>query len=360
MKKFCSLLLVLCMTTTAWSYDFKVGKLYYKITGRAINQTVEVTYQKHRSKENYAGLTEVAIPPTVKYKGVTYMVTGIGEFAFFECSSLKSISIPSTVTSIGGWAFTSSGIMDQEANWKNKLLCIDGCLIKVQEDIYGACVVKEDVRLIGNRAFADCYYLTSVTLPPSVKNIGKETFSKCSHLRSVILPEQLKTIGNNAFTGCAQLQSIVLPESLQSVGSNAFEGCTMLQSVVIPAGVTTVNRSLFAGCQSLQSVQLHDRVTIVGEMAFDRCASLQQVVVPTGVTNIGYRTFAGCTALTTITLPNTLSSLGQYVLDGCQNLQRIVYLGTTSEWKKMYKDVSWNRNAPRIEVQCTDGNLVVE
>ena len=97
-----SLLVALLTTLSTHVYGFKSGDLYYDITG---DTTVAVTYQEYRSASNYQGLTTATIPATVTNNGTTYSVTSIEDWAFADCSSLTSITIPNSVTSIGDLAF---------------------------------------------------------------------------------------------------------------------------------------------------------------------------------------------------------------------------------------------------------------
>ena len=90
-------LLLLCCTAAS-AYDFKFGGIYFNILSSE-DKTVEVTSGSNK----YTGA--VTIPASVTYKGITYSVTRIGNYAFCDCSGLTSIEIPSSVTSIGESAF---------------------------------------------------------------------------------------------------------------------------------------------------------------------------------------------------------------------------------------------------------------
>ena len=58
------------------------------------------------------------------------------------------------------------------------------------------------VTSIGDKAFYDCYQLTSVTIPNSVTSIGESAFYNCNNLTSVTIPNSVTSIGNGAFSGC--------------------------------------------------------------------------------------------------------------------------------------------------------------
>ena len=137
---------------------------------------------------------------------ITNSVTNIGDYAFYECSGLTSITIPDGVTSIG------------------------------------------------NDAFSDCSSLTSITIPDGVTSIGISAFSGCSSLTSITIPDSVTRIGSFAFYECSSLTSITIPKGVTSIGSGAFSGCTGLTSVTIPDSVTSIGEGAFYDCSSMSDV----------------------------------------------------------------------------------------------------------
>ena len=213
---------------------------------------------------------EVLIPPS--YKGDK--VTGIGQFAFRDCSSLESIVIPAGVTSIGYQAFyscrnltsiTFGGTEDEwnaiskgskwnaaTGNYVVYFAVSNGLAFTECEGGYavtgiGTCT-DTDVRIpathngqpvvaIGDFAFAYCENLTSVTVPDGVTHIGRAAFRACTNLSSVHVPESVTSIGANAFSYCSALESIVLPKNVASIDSEAFIACTSLASITFEGTV---------------------------------------------------------------------------------------------------------------------------
>ena len=149
--------------------------------------------------------------------------------AFRHCRSLTSITIPNSVTSIGGDAF------------------------------YG------------------CSSLTSIIIPNSVTSIDYYAFRNCSGLQSITIPNSVTIIRDYAFSGCSSLTSITIPNTVTSIGEGAFYKCLSLTSVTIPNSVTSVGREAFYGCSGLISVTIPNSVKEISYLAFSECPKLENV-----------------------------------------------------------------------------------
>lgn len=181
------------------------------------------------------------------------------------------------------------------------------------------------VTSIGNRAFHDCFHLTSVTIPNSVTSIGTSAFYECDRLTSVTIPESVTTISDSAFYRCSSLTSITIPSSVNFIGNCAFEECAKLTSVNIPAGITSISSYVFKRCSSLTSVTIPEGVTSIGSSAFLYTA-LDSVTIPESVTSIGGFAF-GETNLTSVIIPNSVTSIGMGAFNGCRSLTSITIPG---------------------------------
>jgi hypothetical protein len=127
-------------------------------------------------------------------------VTSIGQYAFYTCYSLASITMP------------------------------DG------------------VKSIGQRSFSVCNSLASITMPDGVTSIGQYAFTTCHSLASITMPNSVKSIEQHAFHPCNSLASITMPDGVTSIEQSAFAYCYSLASITMPDGVTSIGRQSFVSC----------------------------------------------------------------------------------------------------------------
>lgn len=213
-------------------------------------------------------------------------ITSIGGEAFYDCSRLTSINIPSSVTSIGGGAFK------------------------------------------------DCSRLTSIHIPSLVTSIGRGAFAFCSSLTSIHIPSSVASIEGQAFLGCSSLKSITIPSSVTSIGGGAFSFCSSLTGVTIPSSVTSIGRDAFHSCISLESVTIPISVTSIKDGVFSRCSSLASVAIPSSVTSIEASAFSHCSSLTSIHIPSSVTSIGKDAFEYCRGLTSVVFKGNKPPTKE--------------------------
>jgi hypothetical protein len=226
------------------------GLLYEIIGGRSITIT------------GYTGNAAVLdIPAQIQ----SLPVTAIGYVAFWGCTSLTSITIPSSVT------------------------------------------------VIGDSAFLRCSSLTSITIPSSVMVIDASAFWDCSSLTSITISSSVTVIGHHPFVGCVSLVSITVDSpnpAYTSVDGILFD--KNIQTIITyPAGKTA------------RTYTVPSSVTGIHDGAFYHCSSLTSIIIPSSVTAIGDYTFGYCTSLTSITIPSSVTSIGDYAFRDCDSLTTV-------------------------------------
>ena len=137
--------------------------------------------------------------------------------------------------------------------------------------------IPNSITSIGGYAFAVCLGLTSLTIPNSVTSIGESAFAGCSGLTSVSISNSITTIGSGTFLNCTRLTSITIPNGVTSIGNYSFYNCTGLTSVTIPNSVTSIGESAFNSCSGLTSITIPNSVTYIGNYSFSNCTGLTSV-----------------------------------------------------------------------------------
>ena len=129
--------------------------------------------------------------------------------------------------------------------------------------------IRKGVKVIGDRAFFLCRFLTNINIPNSVTTIGEGAFSNCISLISINIPNSVTTIGDSAFFLCKSLVNINIPNSVTTIGDSAFWGCKSLVNINIPNSVTTIEDGAFNGCIDLPYHIKSDIIQRFGEKVFE-------------------------------------------------------------------------------------------
>ena len=228
-----------------------------------------------------------------------------------------TVSIPSSVNGIPVvevWAGSSRGIFDNK-NTSVTSLTIPSSLTSIGYYAFQGCssltslTIPNSVTSIGEGGFAGCSGLINLAIPNGVTSIGKYAFAGCSGLTSLTIPNSVTSIEEGALYYCSSLISLTIPNSVTSIGEGALYYCSGLTSLTIPNSVTSIGRSAFQSCTGLTSVTLPNNATTIVFSMFLRCTSLTSVTIPNSVTSIGYSAFQECSALTNLTIPNSVTSI---------------------------------------------------
>ncbi|MGN0613106.1 MAG: leucine-rich repeat protein [Porcipelethomonas sp.] len=311
-------------------------------------------------------------------------VTSIGDWAFWDCTSLSNMTIPDSVTSIGDYAFYGCTSLSS--------IKIPHSVTSIGDMAFHNCSsltsisIPDSVTSIGWSAFSNCTSLESVTIGNGVTSIGEMAFIFCESLACIMIPDRVTNIGDDAFCRCASLESInvsegnlnyssldgvlfnkeatelirypegksgteyAIPDSVKCIGWSAFYYCTNLGSVTIPDSVTSIGSSAFSdtalldnqtgvkyadtwivGCDTdVTSVAIKEGTKGIADHAF-YSTNLESVTIPDSVTSIGIGTFEYCNSLERITIPDSVMSIGREAFFGCSSLRSITIMNPECE-----------------------------
>lgn len=407
-----------------------------------------------------AGLSSIAFPDSLQaigdyafygctnLTGITFNsgLKQIGPYAFAFADALQSVTLPEGLQSIAYTAFDAAGSLERidvdpdnacfasvegvvySADRRTLVLCPRAC-----SDVF---VIPEGVTEIASGAFSGCR-LTGVEFPDSLVIIGEKAFADCRNLRTLTLGSHVEEIRAQAFQTCTELQSISLPASVSVMGSYVFSDCYSLTAIhvaegstafssadgvlladngtkllfcpkqysgsfVCPDGVVEIADGAFSACSAVTGVTLPDGLKIIGSGAFNQCSaasvnipdsveviadnaflnsglksvfvpasvkemgnfafasswSLESVILEEGLQSISYGAFNDCTALRSIAIPASVGSIGLHAFSKCTGLGAI----SVSEANKAYSSVDGvllNRNGTTL-IQYPAGRSAAE
>lgn len=348
-----------CGENLTWTLD-DVGTLTISGTGEMTNwsDSMDQPWQEYKA----------SIQAVVVENGVI----SIGNFSFYDCNNLSSVSLPDSLTTICLSPFGNCSNLTEISIPKNVTEigndfqnnfndCTKLIAIHVADDnpnytsVDGVLFTKNKDRLLDYPCNSPN---TSFTIPQTVKYIAEGAF-QYSNLTEILvdpnnryyasengvllnssktnlivyphsntqttytIPSSVTLISVSAFKGSKNLVEILIPDSVTTIEASAFSGCNKLSSITFPSSVVNIGSGLFENCGNLKSVTLSTGITEITYSMFYDCIQLQDVIIPNGIATISDFAFKGCTSLTSIILPNTVTSIGIGSFQGCTNLNQI-------------------------------------
>lgn len=307
-------------------------------------------------------------------------ITSIGQNAFYDCTGMAELILPSSLSSIGNNAFQNcSGLnwvlisdlnawyaIDFANAYANPLYYANHFYVNTNEVV--GLTVTSNIYEIKDYAFVGYKGLHSVNFGNSVTSIGNSAFENCSGLTSLTIGNSVNTIGDDAFKDCTNLTSVTLNNSeiaaaiytasnnlknifgeqvhsytfgsyVSSIGQYACYGCTGLTSLTIPYSVSFIRTNAFYGCTGLTSVTFQGTPLLFESQAFGDCTGLTRVNINNladwcGTTFEGIKSnplssahhlYLNNSEVINLNIPNNVTSVGQYAFYGCSSLQSVVF-----------------------------------
>lgn len=224
--------------------------------------------------------------------------------------------------------------------------------------------IPDDVKEIGEEAFAGNDYVVKVNVGGKVESIGYRAFAGCDSLRTIEVGDSVETIGTAAFSNDKELVNVTLGANVKNLGNGVFAGCSRLENVTVsedntflyysngilyddeqtkvyalmpasekgaytlPGSVAEISGYAFWGNPYLEKVTLGSGLYEVPAYAFSNCINLKEVEIPLTVRGIGAKAFEDCVNLTSVTLPDSMAVISDSAFDGCPNVKFTATPGT--------------------------------
>lgn len=299
-------------------------------------------------------LTSIVIPEGVEE---------IGDKSFYYCHTVKEITLPKTLKSIGTNAFGlnanlskfyleggQSDYFEVSGNvlytkGKTELVCYPRGVKQTTYDLPETVeVVREGamygntyltsinfkngnkLREIGPRGFGAIWSLDDCDISrcTNLKVIGEKAFSENKALKQMVVPESVETMGDGVFYSCSSLLLVQFKNKFTKINNDMFEACSKLQNVTFADAnmITEIGESAFSSTSLTRFPNLPNLVSI-GKSAFNACMKLSSVSLPAKLTTIGESAFSNCTSITSVTFPNNLEEIPYGSFWRCEGLQEI-------------------------------------
>ncbi len=275
MKKPFLLILLVMLPLLASADAVEVDGIYYDI----VSDTKEAIVTSNPNA--YTG--DIVLPGTITYQDEMYTISGIAEYAFKNNDAMTSITIPTSIKTMGRDAFyecyglKAVYISDLE-KW---------CTIRFSG-------TQSNPLTYAHHLFLNKQEIVNLVFPDNINTVLAYTFCGCHGLASVVIPEGVQQIGNQAFYDCRGMSKIMIPSTVNRIGTYNFSYCNSLTTITLPENLTCIEYGLFYFNTALKSIQIPSKVTTINNNAFQYCTALTSITIPENVTTIGQEVFAGC------------------------------------------------------------------
>lgn len=325
-----------------------IGKCAFSECTGLSSLSVDIGNQTFDSRFNCNAIVRTATNTLVIGCATTIInegITGIAEYAFYQCIGLTSIDIPSTVRIIGKDAFFGVANINYSGtaaggNWgaknlnryaEGKLVFFDSTKSRVIgccKGITGEVIIPNSVTSIGNSAFENCIGITGIKFSDNLISIGDNAFYGCSGVKSLTIPNNVTSIGDEAFYGCSGAEGVALSINLDSIGERAFAKCTGVTSITVPDCVSSIGASAF---EDVLNIVYHGSAYGKRWGAKNYNCHVSGYVI---YADEGQRVIVGCgkNAMGDLYIPETVKNIAADAFNGCYGINNVFVNGNNPEY----------------------------
>lgn len=311
-----------------------------------------------------ADVTDLVIPSTVRYNGVTYAVVALYDNRYNQ-NKVRTLTLPRTLRHINDWGLSDyRAITDLE---------IPANVERMGENIVYNCPQLQRIKVnaevpptlgsLDNNSYHEdgyrTYHYIRIVIPResfhayrlvnawntdynvliggdegitvstgkiAAGDLGHVVVEEAGYLQEVnklIIEGELNADDWSKIKQMTNLTELDLSKALiDEIPSNAFSGRWAIDKVVLPPTLKKIGTYAFAST-SLTSVNIPDNVEAIEQYAFSQVKQLQEVHLPDSLTSLGRYAFEKCRSLRTVKIPTKLKEIPWYAFDGCKSLQSV-------------------------------------
>lgn len=266
-------------------------------------------------------------------------LTEIGEMGFFNCSKIKELELPASLTTMGSNAFWNIGI---------KVVCHSAAPLTLPKSTtysyqFKKCTVIVPVGSVAAYVAAtdkgwdeSNTYLTFAGLADGVEYRANDTEAWVTGVADDTVVADIKdylsidgsqmpvTRIDAAFSGKTQLQKVTVPVAVKALPENMFKDCTSLNAVTFASGsqLQTIGKWAFMST-AVAAIEIPEGVTELPDGVFKNCLSLTEITLPSNLVSVGGGCFYNCKALTTVNVCADNLTIADRAFYSCESLETI-------------------------------------
>lgn len=266
-------------------------------------------------------------------------LTEIGEMGFFNCSKIKELELPASLTTMGSNAFWNIGI---------KVVCHSAAPLTLPKSTtysyqFKKCTVIVPVGSVAAYVAAtdkgwdeSNTYLTFAGLADGVEYRANDTEAWVTGVADDTVVADIKdylsidgsqmpvTRIDAAFSGKTQLQKVTVPAAVKALPENMFRDCTSLNAVTFASGsqLQTIGKWAFMST-AVAAIEIPEGVTELPDGVFKNCLSLTEITLPSNLVSVGGGCFYNCKALTTVNVCADNLTIADRAFYSCESLETI-------------------------------------